>query len=223
MANSIFNFYFKLSLPFFIAILFSLPLSGQQNIPEPVKSYHFEEDAMRLEKLRALYGNNKVIPKRIEQQVLVALSHYPELIDVSIEFIIKKAKVAHTSSPIIKSLLRKKRKRRYKIIISTDVNEVLGPGLHANLSYNAKIGVIGHELGHTLYYKDKSSWQIITFAIKYTSKKFRKQIENETDRIAIRHNLAYQLLEWSREAHDALEKAGRGDNYLTPTEILEAL
>ncbi len=227
MANSIYKIYFKLSLPFFyvLSFLFFIPnlLQSQHDLPVAMERYDFQNDSIRLDQLKQIYGNNKVIPVSIKQQVLVALSHYPELVDVPIEFILKKARVAHTSSIVIKTIFRKKKSRRYKIIISTAVSEMLSPGLHQRLSYNAKIGVIGHELGHTLYYKDKSGLQIIGFAIKYLSKKFGKKIENETDRIAITHNLGYQLLEWSREAHDALEEAGRGENYLTPEQILEEL
>ena len=223
MANSIFKIYFKLSLPFFIGFFLPSLLFSQHSIPDPVFKYDYIQDSIRLESLREIYGHNKVIPKSVEQQILVALSHYPELVNVPIDFILKKARIGHTSSPIIRSIFRKKKFRRYKIVISTDVKEVLRPGLHSQVSYNAKIGVIGHELGHTVYYIDKSSWQIFTFGMKYLTKKFRKKIENETDRIAIRHNLGYQLLQWSREAHGALEAAGRGENYLTPEQILEEL
>ena len=175
MANSNLKNNFKLSLPFFYVIPFLLfiptILIAQQDLPESVERYNIQEDAMRLNVLREIYSTHKIIPSVVEQQVLVALAHYPELIDVPIEFIVKKAKVAHTSSIVIRSIFRRKHLRRYRITISTDVNEVLSPGLHSRLSYNAKIGVIGHELGHTLYYKDKSGWQIFCFGVKYLFKK----------------------------------------------------
>lgn len=209
-------------LPFLFFLPVCLNSQIEWALPPVTKSYQpLEVD--ELNAYREKYGNNKTIPNKIESQVLVALSHYPELRDVDIDFVMKKHNTAHTSAPKVLSLFKKKKKRKYKITISTDIKPLLAPGMHDRLSFNARVGVIGHELGHTAYYHERNSLQVIAFGFKYLFKKFRQKVENETDRIAIRHNLGYQLLKWSIEAHPVLEAAGRGDNYLKPEDILEEI
>lgn len=183
-------------------------------------AYDSAADALILDSLRTRFGQNKVLPEGYEAAALRALSHYPELSDVSVEFVFRKNPVSHSSRPHNGSLLGRKKRRRYLVIISTEVSELLEPGRLPYLSYNAQIGVLGHELAHTVDYLDRGLGNMLALGIRYsTSKKVAERWERFTDSTAIHHNLGHQLMAWSEEVHHILEAAGRGQNYLSPSEI----
>lgn len=189
-------------------------------LPPVQPAYDFVADSLIFDSLKATFGKNKVLPAGYELPALRALSHYPELREVPVAFVYRKNPVAHSSRPHNGSLLRGKKRRKYLVIISTDLKPELEPGMLKHLSYNAQIGVLGHELAHTVDYLDRGFGNIVGLGLRYaTSKKVVQQWENFTDSTAIRHNLGYQLLAWSRETHHILEAVGRGQNYLTPTQI----
>lgn len=188
-----------------------------------VEKYSIQEDSLRYQELKQNFGKNKILPEGFELQALIALSHYPELENCTIEFKFVQTKVAHTSQPKLATLLRARKKRTYQILISDSVKPGLENTMLMNLPYNAQIGVLGHELAHTADYEQMSNWQLIVLGIKYSFKKFRIQFERNTDQIAINHGLIYQLLSWSECVHKILEADGRGENYMKPHEIKSKL
>ncbi|MEM0999342.1 MAG: hypothetical protein AAGN35_19955 [Bacteroidota bacterium] len=189
-------------------------------LPPPVPQYDRTADALLYDSLRLVFGQNKVLPEGYELEALRALSHYPELREVPVSFIFRKNPVAHTSRPRNGRLLGRRDRRHYLVIISTQVSEQLDPGRLPNLSYNARIGVLGHELAHTVDYLDRSLGNLIGLGLRYaTDPQVVERWERFTDSTAVRHNLGYQLRSWSEEVHPILEKAGRGQNYLRPEEI----
>jgi hypothetical protein len=111
--------------------------------------FNRKADSLILDSLRFQFANNKTIPAAVEQQALRALSFYPELHDIKVEFVWVEYKTAHTSRPKISTLLRRRDRRTYQITISTSVPEFYIDGRQDRLPYNAQIGVLGHELGHT--------------------------------------------------------------------------
>ena len=177
-------------------------------------------DSLELSSLRQNYGISKIIPAEIELQALRALSHYPELTATKIRFKWYKSKTAHSSRPDFRTILRKRTKRTYVICISTEVPDFYFPGMQAQLPYNAQVGVLGHELGHTAKYLQTRFWGLLATGVRYSlSGKFVIATEHETDQTTIAHGLGWQLLAWSKIAHPLLEQAGRGQNYLLPAEI----
>lgn len=197
--------------------------TGYLNYGQPNKKYIFKEDKTKYDSLFTIYGKNKKLPKGFEVQAIVALSHFPELIDKHIEFRIQKAKIAHTSRPNFASIFKHKDKRKYYITISNLINKNLENTRLVNLSYNAQIGVLGHELSHIVDYSNFTSMEIIKYGLKYIFEKGIVKIENRTDSIAIRHGLGYQLMDWSKEVHQLHIQDGRGDRYLAPKEIEELI
>lgn len=175
-----------------------------------------------LDSLKALYSRNKELPKGYELQTLLALSHYPELKDVSIRFIQEEAWMPLTSRPEPMSLFGKKESRRYTIIISTKSLEEFEPVLLQNVPFNAQVGIIGHELAHTVSYLDKSLWELIIIGINYVFPDFRARFEKNTDRRTIAHGLGWQLLhytEYSKHVLHPEDMAFFDSYYLTPTLI----
>ena len=147
-----------------------------------------------LAELRSAYGNKKTIPARIELECLAALSFYPELRNTSIEFKFGILNFTMISKPKFKSIIKGKGQREYVIIVQK-------PGLSKNnlewteLSFNAMVGWIGHELGHVLHYSHKSTGGIMFTGIKYAFPGYRRKMERFTDQLAIQHNLGYALYE----------------------------
>lgn len=199
-------------------ILFAQAMSAQ--IPPLRPAYERAADSLVLDSLRAAFGQHKTIPPGIELQALRALSHYPELRETKVTFVLCKQKTAHSSQPKFRSLLRRRDQRSYQIRISVDVPEFYTAGMQQNLPYNAQIGVLGHELGHTAHYLRKNLFGILALGLRYgTSKRYVIRMEHQTDQTAIDHHLGWQLLTWARIARPLLEQAGRAQNYMRPEEI----
>ncbi|MES2690974.1 MAG: hypothetical protein V4658_11265, partial [Bacteroidota bacterium] len=96
--------------------------------------------------LKKEYGMNKELPAGFEDQALQALTFFPELKKVHIRFFLKKTKTPLASRPTLLSMFRKPENRHYVITISTRSKGILDSILLHNLSYNARVGVLSHEL-----------------------------------------------------------------------------
>lgn len=189
-------------------------------LPAICSAYSRADDSLILDSLRATFGKNKQIPAIVELQALRALSHYPELNDVKMEFIFCEQKTAHSSQPKISTMLRRACRRTYQIRISLQVPDYYIPASQLQLPYNAQIGVLGHELAHAVQYLQRGFWGLLADGIRYgTSGKYVVRTEHLTDQVAIDHHLGWQLLAWAQLAHPLLERAGRGQNYMLPSEI----
>ena len=173
----------------------------------------------------------KVLPPSFKSQALKALSHYPELENATIIFIEKPARFPLKSFPDPHSLLV--RKRKYKIVISTKTQQELENILLKKLPLKAQVGVLGHELAHTLDYSQKTVFQIIKIGFLYLfNRNFRVKFEKRTDEITIAHGLGEELLTWRLYYESYLETLPSGqlkqqlffeDRYLTAKEIKERM
>lgn len=168
------------------------------------------------------YKLNKIYPIEFENQILIALSHYPELKEECIEFKISSLKSsALMSRPTFESVILTWTKKKYIVFISdcTD-NLLLQKCLFKKLPYNAQIGVLGHELSHISKYYEKTSLQMLTELIKYQfSKEYFNIIESTTDQDVISHSLGFQLLAWSNFQYYVKVQMGLGNAYLSPQKI----
>ncbi|NJL14115.1 MAG: hypothetical protein HC913_14655 [Microscillaceae bacterium] len=184
-------------------------------------------DSVEYRRLLALYGKNKKLPSGYEWPALIALAHYPELKDIPIEFIQMPTWIPLSSRPHPWRLLFPWQKRVYLVVISTRSEDFLEPILLHRLPLNCQVGVIGHELAHTVYYLDKSALQLAGVALGYLSIPFRKKFEKNTDRRAIAHGLGYFLYDYAVFVRQALNfeemdnqmAQGAEDTYLSPEEI----
>jgi hypothetical protein len=193
-------------------------ISNQAGIVQEYKS-----DALyNIDSLRLLYGRNKKLIDKYELQTLLALSHYPQLKEVSITFYEDVALLPLASRPEPFSTLGSKDKWHYNIIISTQSTEELEPILLGHLPFDAQVGIIGHELAHTAYYLDKNMLQMLLIALNYPFPPFRAAFEKNTDRRTIAHGLGWQLLAYARYARTVLpyDETSLGSNYyLSPDDI----
>jgi hypothetical protein len=136
-------------------------------------------------------------PESIASEVEIALSHFPELAEVSIEFKFKEKirKSTMQAQPEIWSFFRKKSNRKYKILISKTfkIDETIY--FTSNLPSNVLIGWLGHELGHIRDYQGRSGLNLIGFGLGYVfSEKAMKRAERTADYYAIAHGMEDYIL-----------------------------
>lgn len=152
----------------------------------------------KIDSLREAVGNNKTFIPQYELASLVALMHYPELKDTKIEFKTKALSSTMAARPKGLNVFRRKGKRLYVVIIN-NTEDVKVPV--DRVSFNAMVGVIGHELAHILDYENKSSLTVLGNGLGYASKKFRAKFERATDQRTIDHGLGWQCYDWSYYVH----------------------
>jgi hypothetical protein len=190
-----------------ISLSISVYLSVLIFAQEPTKV--FSRDSLSQEYLSALkknFGTHKTYPSQYEEQILIALSYYPELEKVPIHFRIKKKHTPLSTRSSWAGLLKEENRRDYVITISSNTEEMLTPILFENLPFNAQIGVIGHELGHVIEFMSMPTFNIMEHAANNVSSKYIDHFEFMTDSICIGHGLGYQLLAWSTYVRQVMHK-----------------
>lgn len=138
------------------------------------------------------------VPKSIEQEAEIALSHYSELDSVDIEFRFKKSikKSTMQAQPVLWSLFKSRKKRKYLVLISKKF-KISGKEFKTkDIPKKTLIGWLGHELGHIMDYRERSSLNLIWFGIKYSlSDSFIKEAERAADSYAVTNGMEEYILE----------------------------
>jgi hypothetical protein len=168
------------------------------------------------------FSHNKTIPERYELQILIAISPYPELKEIAIEFVPSAQWSIMASSVRWRDIFRDQSKRRYIIFINDKKDE--NAMVLEQVSFNQLIGLIGHELGHILTFSQRSYMGMITFNIANNFGGYRKNSERGTDQIAIEHDLGWALYDmtWfvlTNPAEPEDFKKRKKKFYLSPDEI----
>lgn len=171
------------------------------------------------------------IPSSIEQEAIIALSHYPELQDTSIEFRFKKniKKSTMLAQPTFASFFKSRKKRAYIILISEKFKIDNEEFLTTQIPPDVLIGWLGHELGHVMDYSGRSNLNLIWFGIKYLlSDRSIIEAERAADTYAVRHGMDNYILKTkefilnhadiSNIYKDRIRKY-----YLSPEEIMEVV
>ena len=167
---------------------------------DPVIAYNAGD--YDIDSLVSELGFRKELPEGFELQALLALRHYPELTNTRINFIVKKAFIPLASRPSLISLLRKRDKRTYRVIISDESLPQMESVLLKNLPFNAQIAIIGHELAHAAEYQTMNSYELMYTGVLYVWGSFRASMEKGTDRRTIEHGLGWQLLEYAEHVRE---------------------
>lgn len=171
---------------------------------------------------------NKVIPKNILDEATIALSHYPELEDVEIEFRYKDniKNAFMQAQPKITNLFKGKKNRGYYVFMSSKFlieNEEFSM---ADVPSEVLIGWLGHELGHIIDYRDKSAMEMVIFGARYvTSEKYIKKVERAADTYAVNHGMGNYIFATKDFIlnHSSLSdsyKKRKARLYLSPEQIL---
>ena len=190
----------------------------------------FSKDSLSIYLPKSSTIENKTIPKDYNDAIIIALQYYPKLAKTKIKFKVKNQLAPLSARPTIWSTFVKPHKRKYIICISDKSIEKLNPILLKNLSFNAQIGVIGHELSHISEYNSKKGAFFIRLAFKHFLKKKMDLFEFNTDMRCIEHGLGYQLLSWSEEVREKLSLTKWGganepkrEKYMNPNTIKQSI
>lgn len=131
-------------------------------------------------------------PESVANEVEIALSHFPELAEVAIEFKFKNKirKSTMQAQPEFWSFFRSKKNRKYKVLISESF--LIGDSIYytKNLPSKVLVGWFAHELGHIRDYQGRSGLNLIGFGLGYLfSENAMKRAERAADSYAVAHGL----------------------------------
>ena len=203
-----------------LLLLFTGNNFGQQQAPRLFSDVIMSQ---QIDTLRLQFNNNKFFYEKYELQTLVALSFYPELKDTEISFRRRKLKTTMVARPKGINVFRAKGKRHYIIYINDYPSSKVSPD---SVSFNAQIGVIGHELAHLVDYEQTSSLKMLIVGFSYLNKKFRTKFERATDLRTINHGLLWQCYDFALYVHNSSVAPTEYINYkkkfyMSPKEIKE--
>lgn len=175
-----------------------------------------------------VYQSNKTIPKEIFEETKKALSHFPELENVTIEFRFKDniKKSFMQAQPQFSNLFKGKDDRNYYVFVSSKVH-IEGKDFSVeDIPSDVLTGWLGHELGHIMDYRDKSAMGLVIFGLRYvTSRNHLKEAERIADTYAVNHGMGDYILQTKdfilnhTDLSDAYKKRIKR-LYLSPEEIV---
>jgi hypothetical protein len=116
-----------------------------------------------------------------------------------IEFILQEKGAPMESSFDVFSLLGKENSRTYHILLNDSREPTfLEPILLRNLPFDAQVGILVHELGHTNYYRNLNVLEIISWALNYGLRpSYRAKHERSTDALVVYQGMGWQLLDYA--------------------------
>jgi hypothetical protein len=161
----------------------------------------------RVDTLMAKYGNKKLFVEEFKEPALIALSYYPELKDVNIDFKYSDEATTMAARPSPLSLFSSERKYLILINNSRDFEGIL----LEDVPFNAQIGIIGHELAHIADYNNHNLWGIAGIYFRYLDIQRRALFEKEIDKATIERGLGWQLYDWA--TYSILANNGSSDDY----------
>ncbi len=182
----------------------------------------------QIDSLKAIYGNNKLFIEEYIEPTLIALSYFPELKDTHIEFCLSDGiKTTMAARPKVGSLFWR---TKYLIQIADESEgskEVQIP--LSTVPFNAKIGIIGHELAHIADYQNKNLWGVTGTLFRYGSRAHKPLFEREIDRATIERGLGWQLYDWAQfslydnTTADEEYREFKRKTYMQPEEIKQLI
>lgn len=147
--------------------------------------------AYRPETKTVVLQENKVVPEQMAQEVSTALSYFPELRGVPLNFRFKKEidDSYMQARPDLNTIFTGRDDRSYSIFISRELLHSTG------IPSQVLVGWLGHELGHILDYSNRTAIGMAFFGLRYiTSPEFLQAAERRADENAVRHGMAPFLL-----------------------------
>jgi len=134
--------------------------------------------------------NNKIFVDDYKAQCMKALSFYPELKDVNIEF--REAGIGTTlaARPILSSFFNIDYERKYEVVFN-NADDCEVP--FADLPEEGQVGILGHELAHILDYETKSFGQLLVTGCFYINAHSIRNYERGIDRVTVERGLGEKL------------------------------
>lgn len=172
-----------------------------------------------------------IAPENIREEAEKALSFYPELYNTEVEFKFNDMvrKNFMQAQPKWKSMLQSKKDRSYIVLISKKFKVEHKVFTVDEIPKDVLVGWLGHELGHVMDYRDRSTIGIIIFGIKYLySKSHLKEVERAADDYAVQHGMGKYILKTKNFILNHTSLSDQYKNhmrqfYLSPEEIVELI
>ncbi len=170
-------------------------------------------------------------PKSLRTAAEKALSFYPELYNVEIEFKFNDMvrKNFMQAQPKWKSLFASRKKRAFIILISKRFKVENASFSVKEIPHDVMVGWLGHELGHVMDYRHRSTLGMIIFGFKYLySTAHIKEVERAADDYAVKHGMGTYILKTKNFIlnHTSLSEKYKNHMrqfYLSPEEITELI
>src|SRR4051794_14354611 len=99
-------------------------------------------------RLRRLFGSRKKLLDKFELPALLALSHYPKLRDVQIEFRSVKSSIPAFTKVSASTVLLNPWERKYIIHLTEKIKKGREDATIGNATLEMQTAIIGHELAH---------------------------------------------------------------------------
>lgn len=175
--------------------------------------------------------DNKTIPESIYNEALTALSYFPELKDTEIIFKFKDniKKSTMQAQPLFTSFFKSRKKRGYIILISRRIQIENEEFTIEDIPSEVVIGWLGHELGHVMDYRNRSSMGMLIFGFKYLfSNRHIKEVERAADTFAIAHGMGDYILKTKNFILDHANLSKRYKDrirklYMSPEEVMHLI
>lgn len=175
-----------------------------------------------------IYHQNKIIPKEIAREAKIALSYFPELEKVPIEFRFKEdiKKSFMQAQPKFSNIFHGKNNRSYYVFISSKVKIEHKDFTIQDIPPDVLIGWLGHELGHIVDYRNKSAFGLMIFGFRYvTSENYIIDAERVADTYAVEHGMGDYILKTKNFILNHTDLSESYKNrikrlYLSPEEIV---
>ena len=202
--------------------LFSIIARAQSIISiRCLDSSHYIEN---LESIKSIYTLNKSIDSSIELSFYTAISNLnQDLSNARIEVKYCSIGTSLNARPTIVSLLfKRKEKRKYVIRINNKRKSDIP--LFEDASFNAQVGVLGHELCHIIDYSNRKFGGILKRMFDYSTKERKSIYEKEIDSMTICSGLGWPLYDWEMFVQNSPVatpeyKEFKREIYYTPQEI----
>lgn len=175
-----------------------------------------------------VYQGNKIIPEKIEEEAKLALSYFPQLEEVEIEFRYKSdiKKSFMQAQPEFSNLFKGKNNRNYYVFMNRKL-DIEGEEFSIDeVPKDVLVGWLGHELGHIMDYREKSAVGLMIFGARYvTSSNYIKEAERAADTYAVNQGMGEYIL---KTKNFILNNSNLSDTYkkriarlyLSPEEIV---
>jgi len=160
-----------------------------------------------------------------------AMSFYPALANTAIEFKFNDMvrKNFMQAQPTYKSIFKSRNNREYIILISKEFKVENKIFTINEIPSDVLTGWLGHELGHVMDYRSRSTLGMLYFGFKYLySSAHIQEVERAADDYAVSHGMGSYILKTKEFIlnHTSLSekyKQHMRKFYLSPEEILELI
>jgi hypothetical protein len=214
----------KILLTIFLLCILNAASFSQSNDRKKLDSLCYSN---KVDSLEQLFGHRKTYPEEHKTVFFTTLSFFPELEATKIRFKETRIRTTMNVRPTLGSMFfRNKENRKYVIRINNTKRE--GKPMFSEASFNAQVGILGHEFSHIADYKRQNFFGMGKRAISYLFKKSKTRYESQIDAYAIRKGIGYQLYDWKYFVHNesnASEKYLRFKRriYLMPDDVMQLI